>query len=315
VDIVDSYEYQSLADDPIVNELLTKYADKLAIASKYLGTTTSYKSSNVLRQKIADLYYQYGVEKWGDEYDIVLGGGFLSVRSPYDISAGPIYYGDILNIFPFDNDIVLCKISGYNLKKRFFETTNSNYFISYGEYGASIKNSINTSATYYIVVDTYSLDYAANGLTYVDTLEVGKYARDLLAEYVMAGGFGAGIGSGDVGGTDTPSYTITPIKTVLDKLDTLDYNVSTEAYYIKGTIVSFASTKYGNCTIRDENGDEIYVYGLYDGSGNRYEYMSNKPTVGDTVILYATAKYYRKDSTSTPMKELCEATVVQIIGK
>jgi hypothetical protein len=209
----------------------------------------------------------------------------------------------------------VCKISGYNLKKRFFETTNSNYFISYGEYGASIKNSINTSATYYIVVDTYSLDYAANGLTYVDTLEVGKYARDLLAEYVMAGGFGAGIGSGDVGGTDTPPYTITPIKTVLDKLDTLDYNVSTEAYYIKGTIVSFASTKYGNCTIRDENGDEIYVYGLYDGSGNRYEYMSNKPTVGDTVILYSTAKYYRKDSTSTPMKELCEATVVQIIGK
>ena len=320
VDIVDSYEYQSLADDPIVETLLAKYAEQLAIASKYLGTSSSYKSSNVLRQKIADLYYQYGVEKWGDEYDIALGGGFLSVRSPYDISAGPIYYGDILNIFPFDNDIVLCKISGYNLKKRFFETTNSNYFISYGDYGASIKNNINTSATYYIVVDTYSLDYAANGLTYVDTLEVGKYARDLLAEYVMAGGFGTGVGSGDTGSgggtdTDTPTYTITPIKTILDKLDTLDYNVSTEAFYVKGTIVSISSTKYGNCTIRDENGDTIYVYGLYDGSGNRYDYMSTKPVVGDTVILYATAKYYKKDSTSTPIKELCDSTVVQIIGK
>jgi hypothetical protein len=306
-----------------VDELLEKYAEQLEIASKYLGTSTSYRSSYYLRQKIADLYYQYGVEKWGDEYDIVLGGGFLSVRSPYDISAGPIYYGDILNIFPFDNDIVLCKISGYNLKRRFFESTNSNYFISYGEYGASVKNSINTSATYYVVVDTYSLDYAYNGLTYVDTLEPGKYARDLLAEYVEAGGFGSGAssggetgGSGETGGGsgEAPTYTITPIKTILDKLDGMSYNVSTEAYYVKGTIVSFSSTKYGNCTIRDENGDEIYVYGLYDGSGNRYDYMSNKPAVGDTVILYATAKYYQQSSTSTPMKELFEATVVQIIN-
>ena len=321
LDIVDSYEYQSLADDPIVEFLLEKYAEELAIAEKLLGTSSSYRSSNYLRQKVADLYYQYGMEKWGDEYDIALGGGYLSVRSPYDIPAGNVYYGDLISIFPFDNDIVLCKISGYDLKYRFFETTNSNYFISYGDYGSSIKNNINTSATYYVVVDTYSLDYASNGLTYVDTLEVGKYARDLLAEYIEAGGFGTGAGTGgntETGGSnsgsgDTEDYTITPIGDILDMLDGMEYNVNTDEFYVKGEIISAPDATYGNCTIRDENGDSIYVYGLYDGSGNRYGYMSDKPVVGDTVILYGTAKYFRKDTSSTPIKELYSPTVIKII--
>ncbi len=315
-DIVESSEYEHLEDDPIVDVLLNKYESELAVADKLLGTNLSYRSSDYIKQTVADLYYQYGMEKWGGKYDIVLGGGYISARAPYNIEIGKVYYRDLISILPFDNEIVLCSISGENLKNRFFETSNGNYYISYGEYGSSVKNSIDTSATYYVVVDSYSLDYASNGLTYIDTLDANKYARDLLAEYIEEGGFGLGADAGD-----EPSYTLTPIKTVLDELDDIldasGYNISTPSYYIKGTIESFDDNSnaqvYGNCTIVDENGDRIYVYGIYGMSGEKYNAIETKPVVGDTVVLYGVAKYYQYNSTSTPQKELFKPTLIEIV--
>ncbi len=320
-DIVWRSEYQNLADDPIVENLLDKYADKLAIAEKLLGTNAAYRNSEYIKQKVAELYYQRGVEKWGSEYDIALGGGYINTRSPHDLQAGKVYYGDLINILPFDNDIVLCSISGAKLKSQFFESSSSNYYISYGTYGESIKNNIDATATYYVVVDLYSLDFAPNGLTYVDTLAPDTYARDVFADFIEAEWGSAdtdtGTGDGTDDGTDNPTYTITPIKTILDKLDEIyasdGYNVVTEPYYVKGTIESIVSTKYGNCTIVDENGDRIYVYGINDGNGNIYQNIASKPQIGDTVILYGVAKYYKKDDATEPVKELYETTLIETI--
>ena len=47
---------------------------------------------------------------------------------------------------------------------------------------------IDPNGTYYIVVDTYTAFYAPNRLTVVAEYETGIYARDLLAEYISAGG-------------------------------------------------------------------------------------------------------------------------------
>ena len=90
-------------------------------------------------------------------------------------------------LFPFDNEIVLCTIKGSKLKSQFFNNSSSDYYIAYGEYGQQIKNSINDNATYYIVVDTYTSSYKYNNLTEVARVS-GIYARDLLAEYIKAGG-------------------------------------------------------------------------------------------------------------------------------
>lgn len=178
----------SYVSDPIVSELMQKYDEQISIANKVLGYNARYRSGDTLRQIVADLYYEAGIEKWGNEYDIVLGGGFMSVRSPYNLYAGEVTYGDVQSIFPFDNELVLCSISGKNLKEKFFETTNGNYFISYGGYGETVKNDINESATYYIVTDTYSSQYAPNGLTEIERYDANTFARDLLAAYIEAGG-------------------------------------------------------------------------------------------------------------------------------
>ena len=175
--------YTSLKDDEIVADLLAKYDDDISIANRVVGYNKSYMSSDALCDLAAKLYYEAGIEKWGSKYNIVLGGGFLKARSPYSLQAGEVTYGDLQSIFPFDNQLVLCSIKGKDLSAKFFNTSNSDYHIYYGQYGASVKNSIDPNATYYIIVDSYTSTYAPNNLTEIERFEDGIYARDLIADY------------------------------------------------------------------------------------------------------------------------------------
>ena len=181
-DLITTSTYANLDDDPIVENLLTKYEDQISLGNQVLGDNSAYRSSNWLCNKVAELYYHLGQETWGDRYQVTLGGGFLSARSPYDIEKGPVTYGQIQSIFPFDNDIVLCSIKGSDLLSKFINTSNNRYHI-YGSWGT-----IDPNGTYYVVVDTYTATYAPNRLTIVETYTPGVYARDLLADFVAAGG-------------------------------------------------------------------------------------------------------------------------------
>ena len=187
-EIIKPSRYANLEDHPIVDELLQKYADQVDAGKLVLGQNSRLRNSTELKGLVADLYYEAGIERWGDKYDIALGGGFISVRSPYDLAAGEVKYSDLNSLLPFDNQLVLCSISGRDLKNKFFETNNSNYYIAYGDYGASIRNNIDYNATYYIITDTYCSSYAYNNLTVVDYYDAGVYARDLIADYIRAGG-------------------------------------------------------------------------------------------------------------------------------
>ena len=186
--LVASSNYASLEDDPIVEQLLEKYQDQIAPAKEILGRNSYNRRSYQLKQIVADCYYDLGMEVWGDEYDLVLGGGFISVRSPYELPAGEVTYGQLQMLLPFDNQLVLCSIKGSELRSKFFETKNDNYYICYGDYGASVKRNINPNATYYLVTDTYSSLYAPNKLTEIERYDPDVFARDLVADYIRAGG-------------------------------------------------------------------------------------------------------------------------------
>lgn len=179
--------YQTLNKDSIVEDLLRKYDDELEISNKVLGNNPSKKNSEYVEALVSQLYYEKGIEQWGEEYDIVLGGGFLRLRSPYYLFAGEVTYSDLLSILPFDNELVLCSIKGSDLKSKFFNTTNQDYHIYYGSYGAEVRNNIQSNKTYYVVVDSYTSTYKANRLTEIKRLGPDIYARDLLAQYIMDG--------------------------------------------------------------------------------------------------------------------------------
>lgn len=186
-EFIPTSDYTTLADDPIVAGLMEKYDDQIADAMAVIGTNGVYRTSNQLKQLVASLYYNAGVERWGKQYDIALGGGFITARSPYDLMRGEVTYGTLQMLFPFDNRLVLCSIKGRDLSSRFFKTNNSNYFIAYGDYGKELRNNIEADATYYVVVDSYSASYAPNRLTVVEEYDEGVYARDLLADYIKDG--------------------------------------------------------------------------------------------------------------------------------
>lgn len=189
-ELVNTGKYATMADDPIVEELLDKYTEDVSVGTDVLGTNARKRSSSELCQLVADLYYKRGLELWGDEYDIVLGGGFLSARSPYELAKGDITYGMLYSIFPFDNDLVLCSVKGSDLRDKFFETDNDRYYISYGDYGKKVKANLDPDATYYIVVDSYTSPYAPNRLTEITRYDAKPYyARDMLADYARSGGF------------------------------------------------------------------------------------------------------------------------------
>jgi 2',3'-cyclic-nucleotide 2'-phosphodiesterase (5'-nucleotidase family) len=176
--------YESLDDDPVVKELLDKYKELIAPSNRVVGYNAAYRSSDYLRQIIARLYLEAGIDKWGDEYDIVLGGGFLSVRSPYDLEKGDVTYSVLQSIFPFDNQLVLCSVKGKDLLSKFINSNNSNYFIA-----RSDNRTIDPNGTYYIIVDTYTSTYAPNRLTEIERYGADIFARDLLADYIGEGHF------------------------------------------------------------------------------------------------------------------------------
>ena len=185
---VSSADYRDISGDPIVEQLLEKYDEQIKKGEELLGNNALYRDKKFILSTLAKLYFQAGQEKWGDQYDIVLGGGFMTARSPGFLPMGSVKYADIQAILPFENELVLCSIKGRELLSKFINTSNSNYYIYCGEYGNSIKNNIDPNATYYLITDTYSSSYTYNKLTVIEKYDSKTFACDLFADYIRSGG-------------------------------------------------------------------------------------------------------------------------------
>ena len=97
-----------------------------------------------------------------------------------------------------------------------------------------------------------------------------------------------GAGS-DNSGTDTPVVAPTEIPSAITSLtDFLAAAVGDTWYKLKGQIINIASTVYGNLTIKDEAGKELYVYGLtkeFAASNDKSFSTIAGLSVGDIVTL------------------------------
>ncbi len=177
-----SNKYDNSKPHAIVEQLLEKYQDQISAGDTVLGQNSTLRDGYWLRELTARLYYETGVALWGSEYDITLGGGYLSIRSPGELAAGDVRYEDLYSLFPFDNGLVLCSVQGSDLIEKFLETDNENYFVYCEE-----SEEVDPEGTYYILVDTYTSTYAPNNLTEIQRYDQPVYARDLLADYIAAG--------------------------------------------------------------------------------------------------------------------------------
>ncbi|MCD7858833.1 MAG: metallophosphoesterase [Firmicutes bacterium] len=292
-EVVSASVYSGYDADPIRDTLLEAYAAEIALGTTELGYNATERSSSYLSDLVAQLYLEAGEERWGGEYSIVLAGGYISARSPYSLSTGTIYYSDLQSLFPFDNIITLASISGSDLQRVFVNTTNSNYHICYSEYGESILSAISPNETYYVITDSYSSSYARNNMTVVAEYDAETFARDLLALYAAEGGFGTE--------PDFSKMSLTSIADILSLGEALGAGeMTTQGYLVQGTVTAISNTTYGNLTIADETGAELYIYGLYDSTGTvRFDSLSEQPQVGDTILVYGCVQRYVSGSSST----------------
>lgn len=178
------YASNAVKGDPVTDRIFDKYFPDDNPYTTVLGKNSARRQSDAVCDRVARLYYDRGVKEWGSEYKIALGGGFLKLRSPYRLDAGNVTYSQLFSVLPFDNDLVLGRIKGSDLKSRFLNSTNGDYHI----YTTIKANEVSDNTDYYIIVDSYSSTYRYNRITEVKRLK-GVYARDLLKEYVAAGGW------------------------------------------------------------------------------------------------------------------------------
>ncbi len=286
------YHSEMASSEPsdIVDELWNEYSEQTSKVNQILGNNREYLDANSLRVLISELYASLATTEWS-EYDVVLGGGYLSCRSPGYLSSGSVTYGDLYMLFPFNNRLALCSLSGQTLLNRY--VNNTSYFMTYTEYGLSVKDNIDPDATYYIIADSYNYNYAPNRLTVVEYYDEGVYARDLMAEYIKEGGLGDNTqGGGAEALVPDRYYTFAELteygKTLSDNADTGD-----DKYYSSGTVVEIQNMTYGNMLLSDGEGNTFFVFGLYSEDGaTRFDAMENPPRVGDTVTLYGKIKKY-----------------------
>ncbi len=180
------YAKKGLEADPVVNELFTKYFPDDDPYTRIVGYNYMMREDTEIGERVAELYYEKGAETW-PQYDIVLSGGYLKTRDPYDLAQGAVTYATLYSLLPFDNAIVLGRIRGSDLRRKFLQSSSQNYHTYMPASFASM--SISDSETYYIVVDTYTAYYSWNNITEVARLDNKTYARDLLAEFLSEGGW------------------------------------------------------------------------------------------------------------------------------
>lgn len=133
--------------------------------------------------------------------------------------------------------------------------------------------------------------------TYIDGTRYGEFEGDkpVIGDYVVIiGVLGQYNGKAQMKNGDITSFVHAgSIKDAVDAGAAQDHNTYTEnKFLVTGVIESIANDKYGNLTIKDAEGNSIYVYGLYNQTGVRYDALTVKPVAGDTITILGVAGKY-----------------------
>ena len=84
-----------------------------------------------------------------------------------------------------------------------------------------------------------------------------------------------------------------PIEITIPEAIALAPTADSTLYLVRGTVKSIANDYYGNMTIVDDEGNELYIYGTYGADGTtKYGDLTEKPVAGDKVVLVGVLTTY-----------------------
>ena len=90
---------------------------------------------------------------------------------------------------------------------------------------------------------------------------------------------------------------LTSISEIIDICNSLEnQGASTpQKYLVEGTVTEIVNSVYGNVYIEDENGNRLFIYGMYDSTGKiRYDGFEKELRVGDKITLWGVLCNYDK---------------------
>ena len=93
---------------------------------------------------------------------------------------------------------------------------------------------------------------------------------------------------------------------------------TTDKYYVTGIVTNVYNTQYGNMYLKDADGNEICLYGLYSSDGKtKYDAMDVKPVEGDELTVYGVLGMYNttKQMKSGWLKNLTQHEHNYVEGK
>ena len=157
------------ASDGTLDDVIDKHMDVINQANLVIGTS----AGGIGKSKLG----QYACQSMLDEFDadisIMNTGG---VRASID--SGDITVGDVFQVFPFENEVIVYQMSGAMLKKYMDSNSNYNY---YGGNTSGIVDSQNYTVAIidYVFFGVYFEYYRP--ATYTNTQVI---LRDLLTEYI-----------------------------------------------------------------------------------------------------------------------------------
>ena len=174
-----------------------------------------------------------------------------------------------------------------------FDAENANVF--------KFDGATNAWATVYDGGDYYLGTYntyntvSSSALSYINAENTGIDQFPL--NYIIATattGEGEGEGENPPAVEDPAANSKLSVKEAAELGASKEHNVYTEGkYFVTGEILSIADTTYGNMTIKDTDGNTLYLYGLYNIDGTiRFDAMETTPAVGDTITVYGILGQY-----------------------
>ncbi len=127
--------------------------------------------------------------------------------------------------------------------------------------------------------------YSADGSLRYDKME----KKPAVGDYIVALGVIGKYNDAQMkNGWLVTHVTATAVKDAITVGNTYEKgNYSADKYLLTGVVSEIQNTTYGNFMLKDAEGNQILVYGLYSFDGKvRFDKMEKQPAVGDTVSVY-----------------------------
>lgn len=283
-------------------EFIAQPSDKVAAEKDGIKIETSFAADATIQLPVVGTYYDDVVISWTSDNEaiVIAEDGTATVTVPDSklvvkltatITCGEVTETKVIDVTLDKKPLTAGQAAEIGGAKEHNTYTDGKYLIA----GIVTEVYNDTYGNMYIkdelgnVLTVYGT-YSADGSVRYDAMESKPVAGDYV---VLLGVLGQYNGTAQTKNAWIVSWTTPTDIPTANATGTANPNYTADKYLVTGTVTEVANTQYGNLYIEDAQGNKLYLYGLYDQLGNRYDAMTKAPAVGDTITVLTVLGAYK----------------------